>query len=139
MNNARKLPASVRQVNFNHLDYLKKEIQRLEKKNKPYNKNTAQKLKYLENKYRLEWLAMKRKKLSGSAIRTGVAAKLLHLREMRAIRAIAKALSSNAVMKRIQNRRRHRNFTREELSLYPVNRNTGMIRPSTVKSRVIIF
>ena len=65
------------------------------------------------------------------------AAKILKLAELRAARTIAKALRSSPVLQRAQNKRRARNFIREELGLYR-RPNNSTIRPSNVKARRII-
>jgi hypothetical protein len=69
----------------------------------------------------------------GEGINARMAARLVMLAELRAGRAIAKALRSNAVLKRAQNRRRARNFIGAELNLYHP-RSGGLIRPSNVKA-----
>jgi hypothetical protein len=64
------------------------------------------------------------------------AARILKLAEMRAARTIAKALRSSPVMRRVEGRRKARNFIREELSLY--RRPNSTVRPSNVKAGRII-
>lgn len=137
---------------------------RLENKPRPHNKNTTQKLKFalLRNKNyvkpHLEFLKRSREgtaqkltwheasnantkarkranELFGRGrITPERAATLLTIAEMRAARTIAKALGSSPVLKRVQNRRKARNFVREELSLYR-RPNSNTIRPSSVKAR----
>lgn len=129
----------------------------LENKARPYNKNTAQKLKFARIRYqmyarepprpRLTWgkaataqtkAQQKIKSIYGyGRIGGNHAAKLLTLAEMRAARTIAKALRSSPVMKRVQNRRKARNFVREELSLYRPSSGNRLVRPSNVKARRI--
>jgi hypothetical protein len=129
----------------------------LEKKPRPYNKNTAQKLKFARLRYqmyareptrpRLPWgkaanaqtKAYEKVKSIYGYGRAGpsTATKLLTLAEMRAARTVAKALRSNAVMNRVQNRRKARNFVREELSLYRPRSGNRLVRPSNVKARRI--
>jgi len=65
-----------------------------------------------------------------------MAARLVTMAEIRAGRTIAKALNSNAVLKRAQNRRRARNFIGAELSMYRP-RSGSLVRPSNVKARRI--
>ena len=72
----------------------------------------------------------------GIGLNARMAAKLVTLAELRAARAIARALSSNAVLKRAQNRRRARNFIGAELSMYRP-RSGSLVRPSNVKARRI--
>ncbi len=60
----------------------------------------------------------------------------LALRKKQQQRAAEKALSYGA-MSRIRNKRKTRNFIREELSLFPPNIMTGLLRPSQVKSRYL--
>jgi hypothetical protein len=69
----------------------------------------------------------------GEGINARMAARLVTLAELRAGRAVAKALRSNAVLKRAQNKRRARNFIGTELNLYRP-RSGGLIRPSNVKA-----
>lgn len=130
---------------------------KLERKTMPHNKNTAQKLKFASLRYhmyarepqreRLPWKkaanahtkAQKNIKSIYGYGRVGSnhATKLLTLAEMGAARTIAKALRSNAVQRRLENKRRFRNFTRTELSLYRPTSSNRLIRPSNVKSRRI--
>jgi hypothetical protein len=122
-------------------------------KPKPHNKNTAQKLAFVRRRGRtylregptprLPWSKAAK---ANTKARQGVSVifgrdigrnnvhRLLTLAEVRAARTIARALSSNAVMKRVQNRRRTRNFIGAELSMYRPNANNRLIRPSNVKA-----
>jgi succinate dehydrogenase/fumarate reductase flavoprotein subunit len=72
----------------------------------------------------------------GPSIERKQASQLLKLAEFRAMRAIAKALASSPVMRRVEGRRRARNFIREELGLY--RRPNSTVRPSNVKARRIV-
>jgi hypothetical protein len=130
---------------------------KLERKTMPRNKNTAQKLKFASLRYhmyarepqreRLTWKKAanahtkaqeKIKSIYGyGRVGSSHATKLLTLAEMGAARTIAKALRSNAVQRRLENKRRFRNFTRTELSLYRPTSSNRLIRPSNVKSRRI--
>jgi hypothetical protein len=123
----------------------------------PHNKNTAQKLKFARlrnNKYgrvhrpRIPWLKASRAQTktrnkigpyygqSGQRMMAGwQAARILKLAEMRAARTVAKALRSSPVMRRVEGKRRARNFIREELALY--RRPNSTVRPSNVKARRI--
>jgi hypothetical protein len=126
-------------------------------KPRPHNKNTAQKLAFTRLRSRmysrepvtprLPWHTAAR---ANTKAREKVRAifgrrdigrenvhKMLTLAEVRAARTIAKALSSNAVMRRVQNRRRARNFIRAELNVYRPTSNNRLIRPSNVKARRI--
>lgn len=60
----------------------------------------------------------------------------LAIRKKQQQRAAEKALSYGA-MSRIRNKRKTRNFIREELSLFPRNIVTGLLRPSQIKSRYL--
>ena len=127
---------------------------RLQHKPRPHNKNTAMKLKFASLR---SWTpskpvrstkphknaanAQKRAKenvaaIYGPSLGTKQASQLLKLAEFRAMRAIAKALASSPVMRRVEGRRRARNFIREELGLY--RRPNSTVRPSNVKARRII-
>lgn len=130
---------------------------KLERKNMPHNKNTAQKLKFARLRWQLyareprrELLTWKKaanahtkaqqkiKSIYGyGRVGPNQASKLLTLAEMRAARTIAKALRSNAVMNRVMNRRRARNFIGAELSMYRPN-SGSFVRPSNVKARRIV-
>jgi hypothetical protein len=72
----------------------------------------------------------------GIGMNARMAARLVTMAEIRAGRTIAKALNSNAVLKRAQNRRRARNFIGAELSMYRP-RSGSLVRPSNVKARRI--
>ena len=131
---------------------------KLERKNMPHNKNTAQNLKFARLRWQMyareprrELLTWKKaanahtkaqekiKSIYGyGRIGSNHASKLLTLAEMRAARTIAKALRSNAVQRRLENKRRFRNFTRTELSLFRPTSSNRLIRPSNVKARRII-
>jgi hypothetical protein len=71
----------------------------------------------------------------GPSIERKQASQLLKLAEFRAMRAISKALASSPVMRRVEGRRRARNFIREEIGLY--RRPNSTVRPSNVKARRI--
>ena len=131
-------------------------VSRLEKKPRPHNKNTAQKLKFAGLRYQMYAREPPRPRLTwGNAanahskaqqkiqsiygygrIGGSHATKLVTLAEIRAARTIARALNSNAVLKRAQNRRRARNFIGAELSMYRP-RSGSLVRPSNVKARRI--
>ena len=70
----------------------------------------------------------------GEGINARMAARLVMLAELRAGRVVAKALRSNAVLKRAQNKRRTRNFIGTELNLYRPTSSNRLIRPSNVKA-----
>jgi hypothetical protein len=72
----------------------------------------------------------------GIGMNARLAARLVTMAELRAGRTIAKALNSNAVLKRAQNKRRARNFIGAELSMYRP-RSGSLVRPSNVKARRI--
>ena len=72
----------------------------------------------------------------GIGMNARMAARLVTMAELRAGRTIAKALRSNAVLKRAQNKRRTRNFIGAELNLYRP-RSGSLVRPSNVKARRI--
>jgi hypothetical protein len=72
----------------------------------------------------------------GEGINARMAARLVTMAELRAGRAVAKALRSNAVLKRAQNKRRARNFIGAELRMYRP-RSGCLIRPSNVKAGII--
>ena len=133
------------------------ERRRLSNKPRPHNKNTAQKLKFARlrsNTYhrvlrpRIPWgkaatAQTKTRQNAGKYYNQKMmagwqAAKILKLAELRAARTIAKALRSSPVLQRAQNKRRARNFIREELGLYRRPNNSTTIRPSNVKARRII-
>jgi len=127
---------------------------KLENKPRPHNRNTAQKLKFASLRYHMyageprgklpTWTRAARantkakekiKSIYGyDRIGPNQATKLLTLAELGAARTIAKALRSNAVQRRLENKRRFRNFTRTELSLYRPTSSNRLIRPSNVKA-----
>ena len=126
----------------------------------PYTKNAAMKMKfaakrsltynkppwtsewppsisYTKMHHALEKAKENLKNIYGKNMTHARAVKLLTLAEIRAARTIAKALNSNAVMNRVKNKRRTRNFIRTELSMYQP-RSGSLIRPSNVKARRIV-
>ena len=131
---------------------------KLERKTMPRNKNTNQKLKFASLRYHMyageprgklpTWTKAARantkakekiKSIYGyDRIGPNQATKLLTLAELGAARTIAKALRSNAVQRRLENKRRFRNFTRTELGLYRPTSSNRLIRPSNVKARRIL-
>jgi hypothetical protein len=141
--------------------FLNNNYWKIQNKPGPHNKNTLIKLKFIRartwnprprsssNRPRplLPWhkaaAALGRAETNVNAIygqgriRAKQAATILKLAEYRAARAIAKALSSNAVLKRVQEKRAARNFIREELGLYK-RPNSQSVRPSNVKARRIL-
>jgi hypothetical protein len=74
-------------------------------------------------------------KIYGPGINATRAARILKLAHLRAGRAIAKALASSPVMRRVEGRRRARNFIGAELGMY--RRSNSTVRPSNVKARRI--
>ena len=128
--------------------------QRLEYKPRPHTRNTAMKLKFAKIRgwkpsvpvrptkpHENAANELKRAKENVAAIygpSMGVkqASQLLKLAEFRAMRAIAKALASSPIMRRVEGRRAARNFIREELGLY--RRPNSTVRPSNVKARRIV-
>ena len=121
----------------------------INRKQQPHTQHNAQTLKilgFMKNRSRLASRkrsnnAMNNKlrayrnlvPIYGEGINATMAARLVMLAELRAARAVAKALRSNAVLKRAQNKRRARNFIGTELNLYRP-RSGGLIRPSNVKA-----
>ena len=122
----------------------------INRKQQPHTQHNAQTLKILgvmKNRSRLE--SRKRSNnarnnmlrayrnlvpIYGEGINARMAARLVMLAELRAGRVVAKALRSNAVLKRAQNKRRTRNFIGTELNLYRPTSSNRLIRPSNVKA-----
>jgi hypothetical protein len=128
---------------------------KLTKEPRPHSKNMNRKLRFAGLQYRMYDRTPARRRIlrnDALAARTkaqkhvntiygkqmvgpGNAASILTLAELRAALTIAKALASSPVMRRVEGKRRARNFIREELSLY--RRPNSTVRPSNVKARRI--
>ena len=140
-----------RDVN-NHLQQkARNNIWWLKRKPKPLTQNQALKLKILsdvinqnkaERQNRIKqaenaFIRAQRNvnKIYGPGINATRAARLLKLAHLRAGRTVAKALASSPIIRRVEGRRRARNFIGAELSMY--RRPNSTVRPSNVKARRI--